>query len=163
MGQLKLSMPDNAEKQLDLSKIARSVATTRIGQRLHQQVANNIAQKKAKDSLGKKVRFCLSIFCFTFTCFFLFFVCFFVNLIFCIINYFFMLFDWYYCHSSHICFLLHCIISIACDRLDNPKLQGLGHGRFGRGQNGGCHEVGACTKPNKLQTGYPPYLWIRVS
>ena len=93
MGQLKLSMPDNAEKQLDLSKIARSVATTRIGQRLHQQVANNIAQKKAKDSLGKKVRFCLSIFCFTFTCFFLFFVCFFVNLIFCIINYFFMLFD----------------------------------------------------------------------
>ena len=81
LGHLKLGALHDQEEAIDLTKIARSVATTRIGQRLHKQVVKNLAKVKENDSLSKKVRFCLIIFSYYLLSFLCFFCVFLVNLI----------------------------------------------------------------------------------
>ena len=54
---------------IDLTEIARNVATTREGRRLHHQVTEKLQKRKENNSLDKKVSFCLFFFCLLFACF----------------------------------------------------------------------------------------------
>lgn len=99
----------NGKDSVDLSKIARSIATTREGRRLHAKVTGQQVKQKEAESDGKKVCVCFCLFVYFCCCLFLFLflyiifayfvvacffyiVCFFVCLSFCIILVFFFFF-----------------------------------------------------------------------
>jgi len=68
LGQLNLNTLVNVKDSAGLSKLARSIATTREGRRLHAKVAKDYAEKKqSNSSCNKKV-------CIFFTCLFIFVV-----------------------------------------------------------------------------------------
>ena len=59
LGTLKMNTLKKDGKTIDLTKIARGIATTREGRRLHHQVTEQIQKSKENNSISKNVITCL--------------------------------------------------------------------------------------------------------